>query len=635
VPTGPTIRRKGKIVQKAETARQAVKDPLKGLDLNTRRGKLSQLRAQVRAEAAELALRAAGGEARPTSTGGSPPPPDAGMDPQMELLPREKSERELVIEELTKRWTKKNGQSAGTGIGRLWDHGLNYQKVRESIGDIAPKRAAAVSYEATVKLSDLIARWRIAPWLFVKECLGAEPDPWQAEVLRALVSGHFHIALKACKGPGKSTLLAWVIWWFMLCFYHPKILVTSVTGDNLRDGLWAELAKWRQAAEILQALFDWQTEKIYSREYPETWFASARTWPKEADTTKQATTLAGQHAACSMVIVDEAGGVPTGVLVAGLAHHSTQDPTAKETHYTLIAGNPDTIDSSLGWACTEDAANWWVKEITGDPDDPGRAPRIDIEWARRQIATFGADNPWVLVNVFGKFPPVSANKLVGSDHIRAAMDLTLSEQEWHRAPRMMTLDVARSTARDRSVLCRRQGPIVFPFITYRLDDTNELAGQVVFEFTRWQGIRMIIVDMVGIGGGVYDHLKALGLPVVGFNGGLPARDPRFVDRRTETWWLGAQAIKGTAGMPRLALPKDMELIPELTAPNVNFTRQGKMKLESKEDMLKRGVPSPDMGDALMMSFAETIFEDPALPESTAQALRRARPMAAEFNPFED
>jgi hypothetical protein len=465
-----------------------------------------------------------------------------------------------------------------------------------------------------------LARWQRDPVAFVREVFGAEPDDWQLDALNAMARGNFLVCMKACKGPGKSCLLAWAIWWFLLCFESAKILVTSITAENLRDNLWAELAMWRGKSKLLQAVFETQSEKIYAREAPETWFAAARTWPKDADKTKQATTLAGHHAKNTMIVLDEAGGIPVGVLAAGLAHHATQG-TGTEVHYTLMAGNPDTLDSALGWACTEDSANWWVKEITGDPDDPRRAKRIDKQWALGQIEKFGRDNPWILVNIFGKFPPVAHDRILGPDQVRAAMEISIPDQLWMRHPRVMGVDVARSLERNRSVLARRQGPVVFPFLVYRFDDLEVLSNQIAFEFARWPA-RLIVVDMMGVGGGVLDHLRAIGLPAVGFNGSLPARDSKFQDRRTETYWACRQMVLGHNKVPTISLPNMPELVAELTCLKLEWNRKGQIRVESKTKAEERGVVSPDIADALTMTFAEPTQAEPDryTPESTRRAL---------------
>lgn len=467
-----------------------------------------------------------------------------------------------------------------------------------------------------------IARWREAPWEFVRDVFGVEPDPWQDEFLHALVEND-KLALKACKGPGKSCAAAWTIWWFMTCFSHPKILATSITGDNLRDGLWSELALWRNKSSLLTGLFEWQTERIFAKEHAETWFASARTWSKQADKTQQANTLAGIHARHTLIVVDEAGDIPSGVVAAADATLSTQADGIDEVHKIVILGNPTRTEGPLWDACTRDRDLYWVKEITGDPDDPGRAPRISVEWARDQIRTWGRDNPWVMVNVFGKFPPAQADKLLGPDDVKAAMDRVLPEAAWMHEPKIMALDVARF-GDDRSVLCRRQGSIVFPFRKYRALDLMELASQVAFEFGEWEA-DAVFVDGTGIGAGVVDRLRSLGLPVVEVQFSAKPTEGRFADKRSEIWWRMADAVKKD-----LCLPSDTEIVSELTGPTFFFDNRSKMRLESKDDLKRRGLMSPDIADALALTWAEPVHGEVFAPSYIKRSTTHAR---TEYDPY--
>lgn len=465
-----------------------------------------------------------------------------------------------------------------------------------------------------------LRKWRASPVQFVRDVFNAEPDIWQADFLRALAQNQ-RLALKACKGPGKTCALAWAIWWFMVCFAHPKILCTSITGDNLRDGLWTELAYWRNKSDMLKALFEWQTERIYAKDHQETWFASARTWSKQADKTQQANTLAGIHALNTMIVVDEVGDVPSGVVAAADASLATQGAGQVEVHKILIAGNPTQTEGPLWDACTKDRALWWVKEITGDPDAPDRAPRISKEWAKQQIDQWGADNPWVLVNVFGKFPPAQADKLLGPDHVRSSMERSSPQMRWADAPRVMGVDVARY-GDDRSVLVRRQGDVIFPLRTWRNLDLMELSSQIAFEFGSWEA-DVIFVDETGVGGGVVDRLRQLGLPVIGVNFGSRPRDGRFADRRSEMWWLMADAVKKD-----LCLPGDGDLVVELTGPSFFFNQQGKLRIESKDDLKKRGLMSPDKADAIALTWAEPVGR-------LAQQSSREAQVRSEYNPYEE
>jgi phage terminase large subunit len=131
------------------------------------------------------------------------------------------------------------------------------------------------------------------------------------------------LALKACKGPGKTAVLSWIAWWFLATRPHPKIAATSISWDNLSDGLWTEMSKWQQKSDFLVKHFEWSKTRISCKAHPETWFMSARSWSKSASSDQQANTLAGLHADFILFILDESGGIPSSVMAAAEAALST------------------------------------------------------------------------------------------------------------------------------------------------------------------------------------------------------------------------------------------------------------------------------------------------------------------------
>lgn len=440
-------------------------------------------------------------------------------------------------------------------------------------------------------------RWRGDPVSFVRQCLRAEPDAWQVEVLQALVlSGLRRFALKASKGPGKSTLLAWAIWWFLATRLHPKVVCTSITEDNLRDGLWTELAKWRAQSPFLLAAFDWKKERIEAVDHRETWWASARTWPKGGDSSQQAHTLAGVHADNVLFVLDEAGGIPDAVAAA--AEGGLANVGEGREALLLIAGNPTHLEGPLYRACTSERALWWVKEISGDPDDPGRAPRVSVDWAREQIAKYGRDNPYVLVNVFGRFPPSSANALIGPNDVSVAMGRRLGEAEYIEEVKILGVDVARF-GDDRSVIFARQGRATWMPKVFRNLDLMELTGQVVLTINKWHPDAIFIDN--ALGAGVIDRLKQLGYRSMGVDFGGKALEVKFANRRAEMWWKMAEWMREGG-----VLPDVPELTQELTAAIYRFDPHSKLLLEKKEEIKKRTGVSPDLADALALTFAAPV-----------------------------
>lgn len=442
-----------------------------------------------------------------------------------------------------------------------------------------------------------IRLWRADPAQFVRDNFKAEPDEWQKDFLRAFADPtKQRIGARACKGPGKTAALAWCIWNFQTCYAevgsHPKGVATSISGDNLKDNLWSELAHWRNRSPFLTEAFEWTKERIFARDHPETWFFSARAWPKSADASQQANTLAGLHADYLMFVLDESGGIPQAVMAAaegGLA-------TGKWCKI-LQAGNPTHLDGPLYRACVADRHLWHIITITGDPDDPKRSKRVSEKWAREQIDTYGRENPWVKVNVFGEFPPASINALLGPDEVEEAMRRAPQEGEYMFAQKRMGIDVARF-GDDRSVIFKRQGLITYQPIIRRGARTTDLAALVAMEKETWGSEIELIDDTGHWGHGVLDNLIAMGHSPIAVQFHAPAVDERiYKNRRAEMWLKMAEWVKRGG-----ALPKIPELVGELTVPTYTFVN-GRFLMEDKDLVKQRLGRSPDLADALALTFA--------------------------------
>lgn len=435
-----------------------------------------------------------------------------------------------------------------------------------------------------------IKRWREDPVTFVVEELHATPDDYQVEFLRAFPTNQ-RLALKACKGPGKTTVLSWAAWNFLATRPHPKVAATSISGDNLFDNLWTEMSKWQQRSEFLQRSFKWGKTRIESIDHPETWWMSARTWSKSADAAQQANTLAGLHAEYLMFILDESGGIPDSVMAAAEGGLSTGTELK-----ILQAGNPTHLEGPLYRACTTERHLWYVIEITADPDDPHRAKRVNVDWARQQIDKYGRDNPWVLVNVFGKFPPGSINSLLSVDEVQAAMRRKVRETDVSHMAMTMGMDVARY-GDDRSVIFPKRGLLAYQPHIYRNLNTHELAAALAFRKNEMRSEMEFVDDTGGWAAGVIDTAHTLGVYPIPVNFSSKAQDPRYVNKRAEMHFRAATWVKNGG-----ALPDIQELVKEATACTYVFTN-GKMLIEDKDIIKAKIGTSPDLWDAFVLNFA--------------------------------
>lgn len=471
---------------------------------------------------------------------------------------------------------------------------------------------------------DRIRLYRENPVAFVVNEFGVTPDEWQADALMAFADPKIpRLSMQACAGPGKSAVMAWMGLNFLSCYgtfgEHPKGFACSITGDNLATGLWPELAKWMQRSEFLRQEFVWTAERVFARRYPATWFLGARSWPKTASPEEQGKTLSGLHGQFVLALIDESGAIPTTVLRAAEQALSTGPQFGK----IVQSGNPISLDGMLYAAGTDLAHLWHVIRITGDPDDPKRSPRIDIEWAREQIRAHGKDNPWVKSYILGQFPPASLNALLGPDDVREAMSRAPRPEDYQHAARVLGVDVARE-GDDRSVIFPRQGIIAFAPQILRNVDSLQGAGAVAVKARDWKSNAIFVDGTGGFGGGWIDALRSMGHAPLSIHFAAHATDRmRYANKRTEMWLDMAKWVKDGG-----ALPKECnELIRELTAPLYGF--QGdKLLLEPKDLIKKRIGRSPDLADALALTFAQPVVTNQMLRQPFAR-----EDTSLEYNPF--
>lgn len=458
---------------------------------------------------------------------------------------------------------------------------------------------------STIGAIETLRRWRNDPVAFLRENFGVEPDLWQVDALRSLkTKGVNRLCMKACAGPGKSAVLAWIGWWFMSCTgdigQHPKGMAVAITADNLKRNLWAELAKWQARSAYLSAAFTHQAERIFANDHPKTWFLVAASFAKSANEQEQGQTLSGLHSEFPFVLLDESGS-----MAVAIGRAAEQAMGGAVCGLIAQAGNPTSLEGLLYQSSMIQRERWNVIEITADPDDPKRTPRVGIEFARDSIATWGGrTNPWVMAYILGKFPPSSINTLLGAEDVTAALGRHISIDQYRFAARVVGCDVARF-GDDRTVIWQRQGLATWDPDVLRGAVTEEIAGRVALRANQgatrdreaWVADGIMVDGTGGWGAGTVDALRLAKWPVheVQFSG-APS-DPHFYNKRAEIHWKLAEWTKGGGCLPNLP-----ELVKEMTAPTY-WLHNGKLQIEEKAQIKARLGFSPDLADGLATTFA--------------------------------
>lgn len=213
------------------------------------------------------------------------------------------------------------------------------------------------------------------------------------------------------------------------------------------------------------------------------------------------------------------------------------------------------------------------------------------------------------------FSAAQDNGLIPIDDIRAAANKFYRESEYMGAPLIYGIDVARFGS-DASVIFKRRGLVAFEPIVIRKFDNMALADRIAVEMAK-EKPDAVFIDS-GAGQGVIDRLRQMRFDVVEVPFGAQAIDKeQFANRRMEMWWHMAQWIKQGG-----AIPPDPVLQGDLGAPTYGYTPKGPKILEAKDKLKERIGRSPDLADALALTFAAPVA--PKLSRSMERAIYGAK-----------
>jgi len=446
--------------------------------------------------------------------------------------------------------------------------------------------AAAVRPENPFQ--EWLARYRDDPVLFVREVLGAEPEWHQAEMLTEIAKGTRRISIVSGHGVGKTTGLAWAIVWWCATRFPQKCVCTAPTSAQLFDALANETKTWLgRLPPFVKGLFDVKAERIELSAAPEESFASFRT--SRPDTPEA---LAGVHAEHVLLICDEASGIPEQVYQAAIGSMSGESAT------TVLAGN-GIRSSGLFWDTHNKPGvltDWYRIRVNAED-----SPRCSRDFIREVITRYGQDSNAYRVRVLGLFPKADDDTLIPFELKEAALRRDVRPSP---VTPIWGLDCARFGS-DRTALAKRQGnTLLEPVQSWHGKDTMEVCGLVK---AQWDAIprfserpEEICVDAIGLGAGVADRLREMGLPARDINvSESPALKERFLNLRAELWWEAREWFAGLA----CNLGGDDALGAELVAVKYRYSSSGKIQVEGKEDMKKRTGGSPDLADAFVLTFA--------------------------------
>jgi hypothetical protein len=422
----------------------------------------------------------------------------------------------------------------------------------------------------------------------------------QQKIARSVASERY-TAVPSCHGSGKSFTAASIMAWWIAAHAPGTAFAVSTapSGPQVKAILWRELGRAHRIGNLpgritLDARWYWpmgENEELVA--------FGRKPKIERAGDQDLASAFQGIHAEHVLVVIDEAAGVPRAIFDAA-------DTLATSGGSRILAiGNPDDPIGAFADACAP-GSGWNTIEIsafdtpnfTGEKVAPGVAEMlVSKKWVSERQERWGEGSPLWQSKVLGRFPSSSEDTLISPHHLRAAADLQLPER---RVTGVLTFDIARLGS-DETVGYRIQAGRVRRVMQLRSADTMTVAGRIGSISDRLGRNVPIIVDTVGVGGGVFDRLHELGHPVVPFDAGGRAHQPRrFANRRAEVFWgmreaFEAQAVDMDGG--------DDRALAQLGSIRYFVDSRSRIAIEAKDDAKKRGLPSPDRADAIAQGWA--------------------------------
>lgn len=441
------------------------------------------------------------------------------------------------------------------------------------------------------------------------------PEPWQRSILVQLGEGlltiheAIQLAVTSGHGVGKSALVAWIILWAISTFTDTRGVVTANTENQLKTKTWVEVATWFRRF-IAKELFKLTATALFSAdpEHERTWRIDMVPWSE-----RNTEAFAGLHNQGKRILVvfDEGSAIPD--LIWEVTEGALTD---KDTEIIWCAfGNP-TRNKGRFRECHDGGrfAHRW-RSMAVDSRSVSFTNKKQIQ---QWMDDYGEDSDFVRIRVLGKFPRIDSESFIPMELAREAVGRAVEPQR--EAPLILGVDVGRF-GDDPSVIYPRRGRDAssYKIEVYLGLDTQQLADKVTFTFNALRA-DIVMVDGGGVGGGVVDALRRKGIPVIEVQFGAGAENTNNINRniyysnkRAEIWG-GVRDWLPVGSIPSLSIPsKDgtaSTLVDELSGPQYGLvTKKNKecIQLESKADMRKRGVPSPNVADALACTFAQESF----------------------------
>ena len=441
------------------------------------------------------------------------------------------------------------------------------------------------------------------PLWWIRNVLGVKKLWWGQEQIIADFIKHDKIVVKSGHGLGKDYLGGALALYYLCCFPPVTVITTATTERQVNLVMWGEISKlYANAAKPLGGKL-LTTDLIMTEKKDVKWLATGFT---TKDTNENVGKFQGFHNDHVLVIVSEAQAIEPAIM------EQIDSLMVGGNCKLLLIGNPlapvgpfydafqDKSFKKYTFSCYESPNVKSGKEII-----PGMVGR---RWVKEKEEKWGIDSPLFQSRVMGEFPKSSTNSFLSLADITES----LTTLEPKLGPKVLAIDPARY-GNDKTAIAFAVGGDLRYLSTTHGKATTETEGLIITLIKKLKP-DVVRIDEGAMGAGIFDHLleeqvalekQGFEFEVEAFNFGGRATDSLFANLGAESYFSVCKSI--TEGDVKL-LEND-SLMAQLSSRRYTHNSKGKLMLERKEDVKKRGLPSPDEADAVIMALHRGLDED--------------------------
>ena len=456
------------------------------------------------------------------------------------------------------------------------------------------------------------ARYLDDPLGFVSAYVRFDDDeggltPYQGSILTELVQ----VGRLGVRGPrrmGKSTLAALAVLWFSItrdaAARDWKIITTAASWGQLESYFWKEVRKWAMR-------LDWEKlgrPPFRSGDELQKHGMNLIHGSASAASPDSPEKVEGGHARSILWIFDEAKKIDAAIFDSAEGSFAGGMKYRGREAYALAISTPGEPSGRFYDIHRGALESWRARHVS--VEEVIAAGQVDGAWVEQMRAYYGTESSWFQQHVLGEFCSSEEDAVIPLSWADAAVARWRAwAEDGQPEPdgvHTIGVDVARSGA-DRTVLAFRKGDVITHLRVSPKEDTMGTTGRVKAALDA-DPLAKAIVDTIGIGAGVFDRLREQGVKVEAFQASRKtvSKDStgqiRYANDRAAAWW-GFRERLDPSRDPGLAIPDDPELLADLTSVHAKaMLSDGKLQIESKDDIRKRIGRSTDRADAVIQAL---------------------------------